>query len=88
VGPADDDIFVLGARWQLQAQLAGGSWQNVCPPATQPDALATYSCNWNTTNSQYPDGTYTLRARITDSAYKHVFSSRYEAPTTAGYAAW
>ena len=50
--------------WQLQAQPAGGSWQNLCPPDSEPDALAAYSCNWNTTLGQ--DGTYKLRARIID----------------------
>jgi hypothetical protein len=54
------------ASWQLQAQPSGGDWQDVCPPATQPDAVATYSCNWKTTNGQYPDGTYRLRARLLD----------------------
>ena len=52
--------------WELEAQPAGGAWQRACGPVTQPDPTGTYGCSWNTANGQYPDGSYNLRAKITD----------------------
>lgn len=66
VGGAVVDVHSGAGSWQLEAQRTGGTWQTVCTPDTEPDVSGAFACTWNTTNGQYPDGNYKLRARITD----------------------
>jgi Ig domain of plant-specific actin-binding protein/Bacterial Ig-like domain len=43
-----------------------GEWQTLCGPLT-PGLIGEFSCSWETASSSYPDGSYQLRAQLTDS---------------------
>lgn len=66
-GTATDE-HAGAASWQLQVQRAGGSWQPVCTSKTLEAPVSAHACDWNTSNGQYPDGTYNVRARLVDRA--------------------
>ncbi|MGO9335402.1 MAG: Ig-like domain repeat protein [Acidimicrobiales bacterium] len=59
------------------APLAGEEWTPLCTNLT-PSLAGEFSCAWNTPSGSYPDGTYKLRALLTDSE-----SSPASAPTPA-----
>jgi hypothetical protein len=42
-------------------------WKALCGPLT-PSLLGEFSCQWNTANGFYPDGSYQLRAQLSDSS--------------------
>ena len=41
------------------------AWHSLCGPLTP--ASGAFSCSWNTTGGSYPDGSYHLRAQLSDS---------------------
>lgn len=54
--------------WQLEVQPAGQTtWQDPCPAGLQVDSSFRYNCDWATAGA-YPDGDYTVRAKIVDNA--------------------
>jgi hypothetical protein len=42
-------------------------WQPLCGPLT-PESNGEFACAWNTASGLYPDGTYQLRAQLSDSS--------------------
>ncbi len=62
----------------IEVALVGSSeWQPLCGPLT-PGMAGEFSCEWNTTNGSYPDGSYQLRAQLSDAS-----TPPQTAPTTA-----
>ncbi|HST56323.1 MAG TPA: Ig-like domain repeat protein [Solirubrobacteraceae bacterium] len=52
----------------VQITLAGqSSWQTLCGPLT-PDLMGAFSCLWSTASGSYPDGSYQLRAQLSDAS--------------------
>src|SRR5205823_1620413 len=54
--------------WSLEVLAPGSStWQQVCGPISTPDpSTGRYGCSWSSASGQYPDGEYSIRARMTD----------------------
>jgi hypothetical protein len=51
----------------VEVRAAGMSeWHTLCGPLT-PGAGGVFSCPWNTSSGAYPDGSYQLRAQLSDS---------------------
>jgi RHS repeat-associated protein len=42
-------------------------WRSLCGPLT-PNLAGDFSCSWNTASGYYPDGSYKLRAQLSDSS--------------------
>jgi hypothetical protein len=52
----------------VEATPAGaGEWATLCGPLA-PDGVGRFHCAWETTSGSYPDGSYQLRAKLSDSA--------------------
>ncbi len=55
------------AAASIEVTPAGESaWHSLCGPLTP--ASGAFSCSWNTTSGSYPDGSYHLRAQLSDSS--------------------
>jgi sugar lactone lactonase YvrE len=44
-----------------------GEWETLCGPLT-PDGVGRFNCMWATKSESYPDGSYQLRAKLSDSS--------------------
>jgi hypothetical protein len=74
---ATSDVTVSGHGVSTGLALAGamvevtptgaGEWGTLCGPLT-PDGVGRFRCSWGTTSGSYPDGSYQLRAKLSDSA--------------------
>lgn len=47
------------------ASAGRGEWQPLCGPLT-PSLSGEFECQWNTNSGSYPDGSYELRAKLSD----------------------
>lgn len=64
-----DDPHSGPKSMEMQILRAGQSqWEALCTAQPVDGSPGRYRCDWPTSNGQYPDGTYQLRALITDNA--------------------
>lgn len=54
------------ASWRLEAATGTGAWRGICTVTQPTPGSDTYGCEWDTTDGQWPDGTYRLRAVMRD----------------------
>ena len=55
-----------GASLEL-APTGTEEWRSLCGPLT-PNLAGDFSCSWNTASGSYPDGSYKVRAQLSDSS--------------------
>jgi hypothetical protein len=64
-----DDAQAGVATWRIEVQRPGqANWEDACRPDVDRNADSRFECTWNTSNGQYPDGTYQVRAVAVDGA--------------------